>query len=127
MQLLRSLLAAALIFTAFTSQALEIKPYSDTALAQAQQAGQAVAVHFHAEWCPTCKQQEKALQALKAEPGLDVTVLVADYDKEKELKKRLNIRSQSVFVVYRGAQERGRINGETKAEAIRSGLKAALQ
>lgn len=126
MMLRKTLAALALFAVTSLAQALEIKPYSDAALAEAQQAGKPVAVHFHAEWCPTCKQQEKALAALKAEPGLDVTVLVADYDKEKDLKKRLNVRSQSVFVVFRGAQEKARINGDTKPEKIRDGLKAAL-
>lgn len=125
--LFKSLTMAALLAAATLAQALEIKPYSDAALAAAQGAGKPVAVHFHAEWCPTCKQQEKALGSLTSEPGLDLTVLVADYDKEKDLRKRLNVRSQSVFVVFRGAQEKGRINGDTKPERIRDGLKAALQ
>jgi len=123
--LAKTLVATALAAAAGLAQALDIQPYSDTALAQAQTAGRAVAVHFHAEWCTTCKQQEKSLAALKAE-GMDVTVLVADYDKEKDLRKRLNVRSQSVFVVFRGTQEKGRIVGETRIERIRDGLKVAL-
>lgn len=124
--LFRTLTATLLLAAAGLSQALETRPYTDAALAEAQAAGKPVAVHFHAEWCPTCKQQEKSLAALKAEPGLDLTVLVADYDQEKALKKRLGVRSQSVFVVFRGSKEVGRINGETKVEKIRDGLKVAL-
>lgn len=123
---LRSFTAAALLAMATFAQALEIRPYSDAALAQARQAGQPVAVHFHAEWCPTCKQQEKTLAALKAEPGLDLTVLVADYDKEKDLRKRLKVRSQSVMVVFRGADEKARVNGDVEAAAFRKAFKAAL-
>ena len=108
------------------AQALDIKPYSDAAFAEAQKAGKPVAVHFHADWCPTCKQQEKVLSALKADAGLDLTVLVADYDKEKDLKKRLKVRSQSVMVVFRGEQERARLAGDTEADKCRVALKAAL-
>ena len=126
MKLLRAIAATALFAAASWAQALDIKPYSDAALADAQRAGKPVAVHFHADWCPTCKQQEKVLAALKADPGLDVTVLVADYDKEKELKKRLKVRSQSVMVVFRGDQERARLAGDTEADKFRTALKAAL-
>ncbi len=123
---LRSLFAAALLTAAGWSQALELKPFSAEALAAAQQAGQPVAVHFHAEWCPTCKLQEKSLHQLKAESGLDMTVLVADYDKEKELKKAMRVRSQSTLVVFRGTQEKARLGGDTAADKIRAALKTAL-
>ena len=74
-------LAASLV--ALAAQALEIKPYSAEALQAAQAAGQPVAVHFRADWCPTCRAQDKSFVQLKAEKGLDITVLSADYDKEK--------------------------------------------
>lgn len=85
-----------------------------------------MALHFHADWCPTCKAQEKVLQTLKSEPGLDLTVLVANYDTEKALKQRFNIRGQSTFVVLKGEKERGRVVGETSAAGIRTVLKTAL-
>jgi len=67
---LRSLAAAGLLALAATfAQALTLAPYSEQALAAAQQAGQPVAVHFHADWCPTCKQQEKAFAQLQSEPS----------------------------------------------------------
>ena len=37
-----------------------------------EKAGQPVALHFRADWCPTCRAQDKALQSLKAEKGLDL-------------------------------------------------------
>jgi thiol-disulfide isomerase/thioredoxin len=39
-------------------------------LRQAQASGKPVAVHFHADWCPTCKAQEKAFNGLRADPQL---------------------------------------------------------
>lgn len=124
---LRSLAAAAaLVLSASWAQALTIAPFTPQALADAQKAGQPVAVHFHAEWCPTCKQQEKAFAQLKAEPGLDITVLVADYDKEKDLKRAMKVRSQSTLVVFKGEAEKARLAGDTAPDKIRTALKAAL-
>ncbi len=126
MTTLRPLLATALLTAATWAQALTLAPYTPQALAEAQQAGKPVAVHFHAEWCPTCKQQEKALAQLKTEAGLDITVLVADYDNVKDLRKAMKVRSQSTLVVFRGTEERARLGGDTAADKIRTALKSAL-
>lgn len=122
----RAVLAAALFTLAGWAQALTIQPFSAQALAAAQAAGQPVAVHFHADWCPTCKQQEKALAQLKTEAGLDVLLLVADYDKEKDLRRSLKVRSQSTLVVFKGTVEKARLGGDTEADKLRAALKAAL-
>jgi thioredoxin 1 len=124
--LTKLVISTALLCTAAFAHALDIKPYTAEALAEAQKADKPVALHFHADWCPTCKAQEKVLQTLKLEPGLDLTVLVANYDTEKALKQRFNIRGQSTFVVLRGEKERGRVVGETSAAGIRAVLKTAL-
>ena len=124
---LRSLLTASLLLAgAALAQALEVKPYTAAALAQAQAANQPVALHFHADWCPTCRAQEKALQSLKSDPALDLTVLVANYDTEKDLKRRFNVRAQSTLVVLHGAKESARLVGETGAAPIRAALQSAL-
>ena len=123
---MRAGLAAALAGWALLAQALEVRPYSEQALAAAQAAGQPVAVHFHAEWCGTCKQQEKAIAQLQGDKSLGVLLLVADYDKEKALRKTLRVRSQSTMVVFRGKDERARLAGDTSAEKFRTALRAAL-
>jgi len=124
---LRTLAVSALLLaTAALSHALEIKPYTAEALAQAQTANKPVAIHFHADWCPTCRAQEKVLNSLKTESGLDMTVLVANYDTEKDLKKRFNVRAQSTMVMLHGQQERERLVGTTSSVAILLALKSAL-
>ena len=109
------------------ARALDIQPYTSNALQQAQSAGKPVAVHFHADWCPTCKAQERAFSGLRGDPQLkDVTLLIANYDTERELKKAMNVRSQSVVVVFRGGKETARIGGETKPDKIKAALVTAL-
>jgi thioredoxin 1 len=122
----RAVFAAVLALASAASFALELQPFSAEALEAAQKAGQPVAVHFHAEWCPTCRLQQRSFEQLKGEAGLDLTVLVADYDKEKELKRQMKVRTQSTLIVFRGATERARLAGDTSADKLRTALKAAL-
>ena len=124
---LRQVIVSALLLTsAALTHAIEFQPYSAAALAAAQKADKPVALHFHADWCPTCRAQDKVLQALKAEPGLDVTVLKVNYDTEKDLKRQYKIQSQSTMVILRGDTERGRLVGDTTEAGIRTALKSAL-
>ena len=126
MKFRHGLIAALVLSSAALSHALEVKPYSAAALAAAQNADRPVAVHFHADWCPTCRAQDQAIQSLKAEPGLDLTLLVANYDTEKALKRRFKVNAQSTLVVLHGQKERTRLVGETTTAAIRTALKTAL-
>ena len=125
--LARAALLAGLLGASSFAQALEIKPFSAAALASAQKAGQPVAVHFHAEWCPTCRKQSTVLAQLKSDKSLEaVTVLVADYDAERELRKTLKVRTQSTLVVFKGATERARVAGETDSAKLAATLRSAL-
>lgn len=118
--------AACLFALSGLASALDIQPYTASGLQQAQAAGRPVAVHFHADWCPTCKAQERAFRAIKDDPELkDIVLLVAHYDDEKELKKAMNVRSQSVIVVFKGALETARLGGETKPAKIKAALLTA--
>lgn len=126
MHLKNLILMTLLAVSAVAAQALDIQPYSAAALSQAQKANQPVALHFHADWCPTCRAQSQVLQGLKSEAGLDITVLVANYDTEKDLKRRFNVRAQSTLVVLRGDKETYRVVGDTSTGGIRGALKSAL-
>lgn len=116
------LLASLLMFAGF-AQALEIKPYSSESLTQLQTTGKPVAVHFHADWCSTCRVQERVLKELQGDPELEgVTLLVANYDEERGLRQAMNVRAQSVIVVFRGEDETARLGGQTRRDDIRSAL-----
>jgi thioredoxin 1 len=125
--LARTALLAGLLGASPLAQALEVKPFSAAALASAQKAGQPVAVHFHAEWCPTCRKQSTVLTQLKSDKSLDaVTVLVADYDAERDLRKALKVRTQSTVIVFNGTTERARVAGETDSAKLAAALRSAL-
>jgi len=124
---LRQLIVSTLLLTsAALTHAIEFQPYSAAALAAAQKADKPVVLQFRADWCPTCRIQDKVLQTLKSEPGLDVTVLKVNFDTEKELKKQFKVQTQSTMIVLRGDKERGRLVGDTTEAGIRTALKSAL-
>jgi len=93
--------------------------YDKAAFDKALAAGGPVIVDFFAGWCPTCKAQKPQVQALLAEPKMKgVTLFIADYDKEKDLKKDLRVSKQATFVVFKGGKEVGRSTGQTKKEDL---------
>ena len=76
---------------------------------------------------PPAKAQGAALETLKDDPALkNVTLLQANYDTEKALKKKMNIRTQSTFVVFKGKTEVARSAGVTDADKIKAILAAGL-
>ena len=94
-------------------------PYDKAALDRAIADGKPAIVAFHADWCPVCKAQKPVVQSLLGEPNLkDVTLFVADYDKERDLKKALRVTQQSTFVVFKGGKEVARSTGQTKKEDL---------
>lgn len=64
-------------------------------------------VFFHAEWCPTCKFYEKQIEEQAIPDG--ITIIKADFDKEKELKELLGVTTQSTFVLINREGDVGRI------------------
>lgn len=126
MKLYRILYALLLIAAASTAQALEIKPYTAAALAEAQKTDKPYALHFHADWCPVCRAQSKVLEGMKADQKMNLTVLVVNYDKEKDLRKQYSVRTQSTIISFIGKVEAGRLAGDSTEQKIREVLSAAL-
>ena len=66
-----------LLFTATIAHALEIVPYTPEKLQALQKSGQAHALHFHASWCGTCLEQERALERLERRTALGLLIVQA--------------------------------------------------
>lgn len=107
------------------AHALEVMPYSAQTLAAKQQAGELVGLHFHADWCPTCRAQEKVFNRFKGDASVPGTLLVVDYDQERGLRREMGVRSQSTLIVFKGTQEKHRSGGVTDAQALRAAWTSA--
>lgn len=104
-----------------------IQSYDKAQFDRAMAQGKPVVVWFHASWCPTCRAQQPAVDRLVASSEMkDVTVFVADFDKETALEKTLRVVQQSTFVVFRSGREVARSTGETDEQAIRATWGKAL-
>jgi thiol-disulfide isomerase/thioredoxin len=119
-------MGAALLSAASGAFALDVRPYSPQALAALQKADKPVALHFRADWCPTCRAQDQAIAALKKERGPDLTLLTVNYDTDKAVKQAYGVQVQSTLVVLHGTRETGRLAGEIDAAKIRAVLKTGL-
>ncbi|NTV72050.1 MAG: thioredoxin family protein [Azonexaceae bacterium] len=122
MKTIKLLSSLALSAAASLAFALDIQPYTPEALAARQKAGEAVVLHFHADWCPTCRAQEKVFNGWKGDAAVPGTLLIVNYDKERELKRQLGVRTQSTLIAYKGSKETGRLAGETEPKALRAVL-----
>ena len=103
------------------ASAAEQATYSPAALASAQAAGKPVIVDVTATWCSTCAAQKPIVQSLLKQPRFkDLVLLHVDFDKQKAALRKLNVREQSTFVVYKGKQEVGRSTGDTDKASIQA-------
>ncbi|WP_245841559.1 thioredoxin family protein [Paraburkholderia ribeironis] len=122
----RILLVATLAFVAGGAVGGE-QPFNQAQFDQLNAAGKPVIVYFHATWCPTCKVQQPIVERLSAQPDMkQVTVFVADYDKEVALKRAMKVTQQSTFVVFKGGHEVARSTGQTREPDIRETFAKAL-
>jgi thiol-disulfide isomerase/thioredoxin len=120
-------LMALLLAVLLASCAQAHPPLDRAALDQAVAAGGPVVVHFHANWCPTCKAQTPVVAQLLSEPPMQAFKLfIADFDNEKALKAELHVNAQSTFVVFKGGREVARSTGQTSREAIAATFARAL-
>lgn len=109
----------AVLLVSFSASA-DFKSFTKADYDAALKAGSTVVVDFHANWCPTCRKQEPILNEIVNMKGYEnVVALKADFDKEKDLKKSLNVSKQSTVVVFKGGKEVGRSTGVTAKEELK--------
>lgn len=102
------------------------KPFDQAGFEAAQAAGKPILIEVHADWCPTCRAQDPIVSKLMQDPkNADFVVLRVDFDKQKDVLKRLRTQYQSTLIVFKGEKEVSRSTGETGMEAIAAQLAKA--
>lgn len=122
--------ATALALAPLAAQA-EMIAYTPGSAEGAINAGQTVLVDFAADWCSTCRSQERTINALRAEnPAYDdaITFYRVDWDlySNGDLSRSLNVPRRSTLVMFRDGAEVGRIVAGTREADIRALLDAGL-
>jgi thiol-disulfide isomerase/thioredoxin len=117
-RLQRWLLAAVMTATATLAMAAT-EPFTEERFHTLQAQGALVLIDVHADWCPTCAKQQKALDAYQAaRPNLALHRLVVDFDTQKEWVKHFKAPRQSTLLLYRGTEQRWFSVAETRSEEI---------
>ncbi len=93
--------------------------------------GQPVFVDFAADWCSTCRSQERTINALRdANPAYDaaITFYRVDWDDfgRGDFSTSLNVPRRSTLIMFRDGVEVGRIVAGTREGDIRALLDAGL-
>lgn len=122
--------AAALTLAPIASHANMID-YTPGAAEQAINAGQSVLLDFAADWCSTCRSQERTINALlDADPAYAeaITIYRVDWDEygRGDLAAQLNIPRRSTLVMFRDGAEVGRLVAGTREADIRALLDSGL-
>jgi thiol-disulfide isomerase/thioredoxin len=60
-------------------------------------------VFFFASWCPNCRATVAELNARWTEVDPTLTLVIADYDKESDLKRKFGVTYQDTFVLLDAA------------------------
>ena len=118
---------AALALVSSIAFAAGEQPYDKAAFEKSLAEGKPIIVDFYADWCPTCKTQKPIVQELMRDPKMkDVTLFLADFDNEKDLKKALRVSQQSTFIVFKGGKEVARSTGQTRKGELAATFAKAL-
>jgi thioredoxin 1 len=117
-RLLGAVMLSAMLPFATAALAMDQK-FDQKAFDAAQAAGKPILVEVSAPWCPTCKAQAPILSKLKGEARFkNLEAFNIDFDSQKDLLKKFNVRMQSTLIVFKGKQETGRSTGDTNAGSI---------
>jgi len=127
---MKELIAAAaslgLILFAALAFSAEV-PFNQAQFDAARASGKPIAVVFHADWCPTCRAQAPLLKDLSQTPEFSrLTLYIANYDQEKDLKRSLGVSQQSTLVVFKQGHEVARSTGDTNETSLATLLRQAI-
>jgi thiol-disulfide isomerase/thioredoxin len=122
-----SAVATSILMYCLPAVAFEAKAFDAGAFEAAQAAGKPVRLEINAPWCPTCRAQRPILQKLGGEQKFaSVVAFTIDFDSQKDLLRRFNVRVQSTLISFRGRKEVARSTGETSSAAIEAQLDKSI-
>lgn len=102
-------------------------PFTSPAFAAAQQAGKSILIDIRADWCPTCKAQDRIIEKLAAEQRYrDIVIFAVDFDKQKDIVRAFKAQLQSTLIGFRGEKETRRSTGDTDPLSIEDLLESTL-
>jgi thiol-disulfide isomerase/thioredoxin len=102
--------------------------YTDAAFEAAQKAGKPILVDISAAWCPVCRVQAPIVEDLAmSDKFKDLVHLEVDFDRQKDVLRRLNAPRQSTLIVFKGTAEVGRSVGDVNRQSIEAMMEKALK
>ena len=110
------------------------KDYTPGLIKEALDEGKTVFVDYAADWCGTCKRQERVINSLRQEnPAYDAAMVFVRVDWDEfgnhDVSTSRNIPRRSTLLVLKGDKELGRIVAGTSTAKIKElmdkGLAAA--
>ena len=122
---------AAVTITPMTAHANETLDYTPGLVRERLAAGETLFVDFKADWCTTCRAQERVITELRSgNPAYDTAITFVNVDWDQygrgDLVQELNIPRRSTLVVMKGSAELGRIVARTSRRDIQSLMDIAL-
>lgn len=104
-----------------------VQPFNQAAFDAAQKAGKPVLVWVHAPWCPVCRQQQKIIARVTAQPAFrDMQVFRIDYDTQKSFWRKFGATQQSTVIGFHGKRETGRIAHETDEAKVSAVIRSTI-
>jgi thioredoxin 1 len=118
-------LLAALAYPLFAQSLWE--PFTQAKLDTLNQSGQPVLVAIHADWCSTCKTQERILQELLPQPEFKrIKMLRVDFDQQKDVVRAFGVQYQSTLIAFKNGREVGRSTADMSPVRIAELLRLSL-
>lgn len=103
------------------------QPFSQPNFDALKKSEKSIVVHIHANWCPTCKSQDKVLNPMINSPEFrNVNFLEVNFDTQKDVLSEFNVTTQSTIIVFKNGKEITRSVGDNKKPSIYALVKKAI-